>query len=69
MKMQIIRLFVILVTTGVLVSCTNVTYNNATYQTPDAALNALRSDTSAYLATFQEFTNPIGGRAKIVVPN
>jgi hypothetical protein len=66
MKKLFLSVFLILV----LAACGNYyQLGEVKYQTADAALNKLRSDMAAGLANVQESTNPIGGRAKIVVPN
>ena len=65
MKKLFLSVFLILV----LAACVSYQYGEVTYQTADAALNKMRSDTAARLANVQKSTNPIGGRAKVVVPN
>ena len=67
MKKLFLSVFLILV----LAACVSNQYQlgGVTYQTADAALYKMRSDSAARLANVQKSTNPIGGRAKIVVPN
>ena len=67
MKRLFLSVFLILV----LAACVSSKYQlgGVTYQTADAALYKMRSDSAARLANVQKSTNPIGGRAKVVVPN
>jgi len=67
MKKLFLSVFLILV----LAACVSYQYqfDGVTYQTADAALNEMRSYTAVSLANVQKSTNPIGGRAKVVVPN
>jgi hypothetical protein len=44
-------------------------FSGVTYQSPEAALNAVRSHSAAAVAEVQKSSNPFGGRAKVVLPD